>query len=297
MIRHVSDDDLARYAEGDLRPRKASRVASHLDGCPYCSERVGEFQALPNMLASVSFPPIPAHLSSRIEMALAGESAARLAGEPSAEAGRRDLPARARPTARRGWQFPGLTSPVALRTLAATGAAVLVAGGGYEIFSHVGGGSSGPSESIVTPAAAPKTTQLRAGPNVTYHHSGHSNSIDSVQSGLNFRSSTLVPQVEAALAAQQQRHASNTPDLGATFSAGQANSGSAAVPAQALRGCVNRIAAGRKVLLVDIARYQGKPATIIVIQPDGSHQAEIYVVGTACSASGSDIVAQRGWHR
>lgn len=93
MSRHASTEVLARYTGGDLKPRKAVRVASHLAGCATCRERVHALESVPSMLASVQFPPIPANLSSRIEMAIAGESAARVAREPASEAGRRDLPA------------------------------------------------------------------------------------------------------------------------------------------------------------------------------------------------------------
>src|SRR5580658_2252266 len=129
MSRHASTEDLARYTGGDLKPRKAARIASHLAGCSTCQERVHALESVPSMLASVHYPPIPANLSSRIEMAIAGESAARVAREPASEAGRRDLPVRGGP-ARRRRHVPGWPSSVALRTLAATGAAVIVAAGG-----------------------------------------------------------------------------------------------------------------------------------------------------------------------
>jgi anti-sigma factor ChrR (cupin superfamily) len=80
MSRHFSTEQLARYSEGDLRPRKAAKVASHLRGCPACTEQLEELNRVPSLLASVQFPPIPAQLSTRISMAIAGEAAARVAG-------------------------------------------------------------------------------------------------------------------------------------------------------------------------------------------------------------------------
>ena len=64
----------------------------------------------------------------------------------------------------------------------------------------------------------------------------------------------------------------------------------AGISASALAGCVNRIAAGERVLLVDVARYQGAPATVIVTQPAAGGPERISVVGTGCSASRSDLL-------
>jgi hypothetical protein len=56
-----------------------------------------------------------------------------------------------------------------------------------------------------------------------------------------------------------------------------------------LDGCVNRIAAGNLVVLVDVARYQGSPAAVIVIEA-AARPLEVWVVGTGCSASRSDTL-------
>jgi len=57
-----------------------------------------------------------------------------------------------------------------------------------------------------------------------------------------------------------------------------------------LAGCVNRIAAGDLVLLVDVARYRGGPATVIVTKAPADGAEQIWVVGPACSASRSDVL-------
>jgi hypothetical protein len=59
----------------------------------------------------------------------------------------------------------------------------------------------------------------------------------------------------------------------------------------ALQGCVTRISAGRQVLLVDVDRYQGKQATIIVVA-GGAGGARVWVVGPGCSRSESDVITQ-----
>ena len=62
----------------------------------------------------------------------------------------------------------------------------------------------------------------------------------------------------------------------------------------ALQGCVTRISAGRQVLLVDVDRYQGKQATIIVVAgvAGGAGGARVWVVGPGCSRSDSDVITQ-----
>jgi anti-sigma factor RsiW len=306
MIRHVSDDDLAEYVEGDLRARKAARIGSHLAGCSSCSDRVAELEALPGLLSSIAFPPIPSHLSARIQLAIAGESAARVASEPASESGRRDLPDRNASPARRGRQLPNLRSPLVVRTLAATGAAVIVAGGGYELASHLGSGNGPSSGTAALSPASPTATgqKLQAGPAVVYGKAGHTHSVTTVQSGTTYQADTLLRQVARVVAAQQVNTAgrpaagqSHMNSLSAPASA-QPNATSAAPPKlPGLAGCVDRIAGDRSVLLVDVARYEGKTAAVIVVGSQRSRVAEVYVVGTACSATTSDILTSQSWHR
>jgi hypothetical protein len=62
------------------------------------------------------------------------------------------------------------------------------------------------------------------------------------------------------------------------------------IPVSLLQGCVNRIDAGEMVLLVEVARYRGRPATVIVTDVTVIGPAQIWVVGTGCSASRSDVL-------
>ena len=295
MSRHYSDDALARYAEGDLSPRKSARIASHLTGCAECRERVRELESVPNLLASVQFPPIPEQLSTRIEMAIAGESAARVATAPTSEAGRRDLPARARPT-RRGWRLPSMSSPTMRRALAAAGAAVIVVAGGYEIATHVtAAGPSGSASSGSIARAGPADGSMRLG-RVSYSEHGRPQSINVVKSTTNFVPATLRQQTEAAIGktasgqaatgrpAPLNQTATKTPFLPPLFTGPDLTR---------LQGCVGRIAAGSQVLLVDVATYQGAPATIIALKSEPSGLKTVLAVGAGCSAHLSDILARQ----
>src|ERR1700729_4044449 len=215
MSRHASLDDLANFIEGILKPRKSGKVASHLAGCSLCSGHIQDLQQVPVMLANTAYPPIPDQLSVRIEAAIASESVTRVSVQPasgqpgpagpvSGEAGRRDLPERARP-GRRRWRMPGFSSPLA-GSLAAVGAAVIVAGGGYEIASHVG--SAGPSsahESVPGSASAGRAAAgpPRNGPAVNVQRSGQNRSISSVETNTNFVPDRLQAQAQAALRAER----------------------------------------------------------------------------------------------
>jgi hypothetical protein len=48
----------------------------------------------------------------------------------------------------------------------------------------------------------------------------------------------------------------------------------------------------REVKMVDRARYQGHPATVIVVARTATEPAQVYVAGTRCSATDADILAQ-----
>jgi hypothetical protein len=57
------------------------------------------------------------------------------------------------------------------------------------------------------------------------------------------------------------------------------------------------VAADRDVLLVDLARYRGQKATIIIVASHGSSQARVYAAGASCSASDADILATQNLPR
>jgi hypothetical protein len=59
----------------------------------------------------------------------------------------------------------------------------------------------------------------------------------------------------------------------------------------ALEGCLSAMAAGRQVLLAEIARFLGRPATIIVLKsPIDANVFVVGIVGLGCSASNLDMI-------
>jgi hypothetical protein len=283
MTRHASAEELGNLAMGNLPPRKTSRVSSHLAACAECQHVSSRLEDVSSLLQNTHYSPMPQHLSIRLHAALVTESASRVASAPPTEAGRRDLPARRRSPR---WRPSSLTSPVALRVLAATGAAVIVAGGGYAAFSQLS--QSGTPTSAAVPAAG---RPLTLAPKVTY---GHSESIETVRSNTDFVPAKLVSQAESALA--------NAPEKDATFGAPATGTMHANnMPYQAagpqMDGCVARVAAGRKVLLVEIAKYLGSPAWIIVLAHHAANPRDVVVVSTNCSATDSHVLAHKALPR
>ena len=305
MSRHVSAEDLASLDLDALRPRKAARIRSHLGTCAQCTQLSSQVSAVSSTLASVSvsYQAMPDSLCARLDAAIATESASRLADAPASEAGRRDLPERserARPR-RRGWQLPGLSVP-ATRLVAAAGALVIVGVGGYAIATNVSGPSTGTAASSSGAAALPRSAAapLRMGPRVQYGLPQAPKTIRIVSSNMNFHAATLATQAVAAVGAARAHGAVGFNVHGkpvATPGANTSEKASASSSASAMPGCLDRIAGNRTVLLVEMARYDGKPATIIVTAASRAHKAQVWVVAPDCSASHPDVLNHLGLSR
>jgi hypothetical protein len=319
MMPHVGAETLARYRQGDLSPRKSSRISAHLAGCDRCSDLNGALAGVTTLLASAAPPPMPEHLTVRIQTALATEAAARRVGIPAengaappaivpGESGpdRAARPARhQRPSpggrARPLWPRPLRLSPrVALGTLAAAAGVAVVAGGGYALFGQ--GNSSEPSSASApaagsgrSPVAGPLTHGgAAAGPSLPYRYAGQQYLVTAVASGTDYTTSGLSGQVAAELnrssraGVHEGPNAMTRPGASNSPASGSATFGNETV--RTLTGCVGRIAAGDRVLLVDVARYQGAAAAIIVTEGSASGPEQIWVVGTGCSGSRSDVL-------
>jgi hypothetical protein len=323
MTRHVDAETLGRFSEGDLSQRRAARVGAHLSRCGRCSDLGSQLAGVTVLLASTQAPPIPEHLAARISGALAAESALRASREPAARpvsaepgrlapegaapgrtgAGRRSRPSHA---ARPGQpRLPRLTSPVAVRVLAAAAAAAVIAGGSYALVQR-----QAPSSPLASagrnPAAGSRASnasggaaalgRLTVGPSLRY--SQHSSFVP-VSTATNYLPGQLTAQVSGTLS---RVHGDTSKfNAAAGISTAPHQPGAApdrraqfgGIPVTAIEGCVTRIAGGRHVLLVDVARYLGKPATVIVAAVPGAAADLLWVVGPACSAAQSDVLARR----
>jgi hypothetical protein len=291
--KHPSADQLASLAVGALRPRKAARIQAHVAHCEQCTRICKQLTAIRVVLASATYPPIPDDLSDRIGSAINREARQRLAAMPASEAGRRYLPARLpRPDAGGGWHLPGL--PIAAtRLAAAAGAVVIAAAGGYLVAGDVGTSTRSPSSPLAGAAAPVQHVSL--GPSVTYGQPEAVDTIRAIESRTNFVAAHLRTEATSAVHAAEVlgAFAARSPASTAGPLSRRATAPPAGNPsAMRLAGCIGRIAPGRPVLLIDIARYQGKPAAVIVTGASVVSQAEAWVVGSSCSATTADVLAR-----
>lgn len=295
--KHASADELASLGVGELRRRKAVRIQSHAVRCTLCTEVRRQLDGVPAILAGASYPPMPDHVATRIDAVLSVEATQQLAVMPATETGRRDLPARRhRKAAQGGWHLPGL-SVLGTRLVAAAGAIVVVTAGSYELATHVGSSVSGSPSSGRAAVPAP-AQEMSLGPVVSYGQPGAQHAVHAVVSSTNFVSTGLRTQVISAVHAAEARGASAAQPPGTAAgpsstlqsnAAGSATSSSGTVTR--LAGCIGLLASGRDILLVDLAKFEGRPATIIVAAATAASPAEAWVVGSSCSATSADVLA------
>lgn len=307
MTRHASAEELALLAEGELRRRKAVKISAHVAGCTQCTQVRAELTEVQTVLSAAPYPPLPAAVSVHIESALRVEVNHRIADAPATEAARGVLPVRNRRqragAVDRGWHLPGLSVP-ATRLVAAAGAVVLVGGGGFLVASNLT--SAVPTSSSAS-GAAPSTNQpMTAGPNVTYGSPGSQHTVHSVSSRMNFVPKDLRSEVLAAYhEAQVKGEAGNVSVGGTNVPSAGSVSASVASPLQTnaaaatggvvgtrLAGCMKAVADGRMVLFLDLARYEGKPAVIVVLGSTVTSQAEAIVTASGCSATSPDVLTR-----
>jgi anti-sigma factor ChrR (cupin superfamily) len=307
VTRHVDAETLARYREGDLRGWRGWRIRAHLSRCAECRELSAELAEVTTMLASVSTPPMPEYLSARIQGALAHEAALRAVVDSSiphpatataeqppqetASPAGRDLgrPRRQRPA--RDWvpRWSGFGPPAALRVATAAAAVAVLVVGGYEVAEHTGGPSAGSGRRESAPARlAPPVSY---GPALRYQHSGQVNSVTPITTNTDFTAGQLDRQIEKLSGYETPPGAA--PNRSFTPAAPGNTSGTfRSIPVVDMSGCINRLAAGSLVILVDVADFQGTPALVILTEVSQTGPKQIWVAGTGCSATRSDILDQ-----
>ena len=299
MRGHADAETLAAFREELLSRRKAARVSAHLAACSRCAGLDAQLTEVSALLTASTAPPIPDALTARIAAAIAAEAAARAAtatdgagataedtvavGAAGGGTGPRDRAARApRPPG-----GPG-RARLALRVAAVTAAVVVVAGGGYgvarlltanpESATSAGAGNEAAPAAGGHGAASEKTPGGLGAPSAG--RSAPTARI--VSSGTNYQPGQLKTQVSAVLT--QHR-------AGASAAAGfsQANQPTASAPP--VPACVPRVTGGKRPLLVDLAKYRGRPATVIVIPGATSGTLRALVVAGRCPAATGRVLA------
>jgi hypothetical protein len=252
---HLDYDVLADLAEGLLEDDEAASVNAHLETCADCRELSADLADVSRILAEAPMPPMPAELAERIDTALAAESM-HTATVASLEQRR----------GRRHW-----------RILSAAAAAAVVLGGGATVGKIALDGASSSDSTAHQPAPERTLTDPGSGsgsgmPKVA---PGEPEPVFKVaRSGTDYRSGTLGEQVGGVVAGDRNLRAE------------------AAAPDTRLRGCVTGVAGRQAPLLVDQARYEGKPAIIIAASGDEPGKRNIWVVGPDCSPQAHHLLKQ-----
>jgi hypothetical protein len=229
-------------------------------------------------------------------------------GESAHTPGRLDLPERRHRKSRR-FPMPNFSSPLVLRGLAAAGAVVIVAGAGV-LFIRGHGTTGSNSGSGGAAVSAPRRTVQHAVPGpanasgtnagysakngpvaMNYRLNGKLATARALTSGHDYTRQNMVSLVHKDLA--------SAPGFGKNTSAGTYQR---TAPPRALFGgirvfkligCLTRLATGGTILVADVARYLGRPATIVVLRSSGStHQLNVVVVRFSCSLASPDIITQ-----
>jgi hypothetical protein len=277
-VTHVDARALAEFRAGLVTGRRGARIAAHLAGCDRCAALDRELAGVSALLASVPVPVLPDRVARRLEGALAAEAARRNDPERAGREPSPDSGAPVRRAAHRGFRLPSLRALAPI----ATAAAVVLAAGGYGLSLIAQGPPNQATASSAGSAAKPLAggANRAAGPLVSAPHSGASARsqlmtpahFTVVASGTDFTKATL----EKTLAAELR--------------VPQAATGTEQAPSTQLRACVQLVADGADLVRVVSARYEGRPATVIVART--GHGEEAWVAGPHCSGTDSDILYQ-----
>jgi Putative zinc-finger len=174
---------------------------------------------------------------------------------------------------------------VAVRAGAVAAAVAVIVGGGYGVAQLIGSGTTaGTSASGSAASRSHAAAGSEKAPANRMAPSSGELGLPVVRSGTNYQPGQLGTQVKAVLARHPLPPARSS--QGGNGAAPAPFSNSASLPA-----CVRRVSGGVAPRLVDLATYQGTPATVIVI-PAGGDRVRVLVVGRGCTGAASDVLAQ-----
>ena len=271
---HLDADIVADLDEGLLPPAEAALVRAHLARCADCAALDRALSGLRLLLRSSAGPgPLPAEVAARMDLALA---------RAQAEEDRRGVAAE-RPAARRAARAWRLRT--VLGGLAAVAAAGLVA---VPLLQGTGGGDDSASGAATADSAG--ASGSTAGGTDLAPESALSDGYITLRSGVDYAPSTL-----AATASRLLRGASAARDAPAPHVT-LADPLARLQDPTALRSCVAAVqaldtVAGSPPIALDLARYAGRPAAVLVLPlvPARPGQALAVAVGPSCGRGAADI--------
>jgi hypothetical protein len=276
---HPDVDTLSDLDGGVLEstPDEA-RLRAHVADCAPCADLIGHLRGTRSLLAGLPGVPLPADVAARLDTALAEVAVTPVAGSGGATV----LTTRGKRHrlggAPRRW-LPGAG-------VAAAGVALLLAGAvGLSTFRDHGGNRRVASRATAGGAAG-AVAPLRT----------------PVTSGRDYTPATLTAGVVSLLPPRPTRTPSSppptpTPPPVALAPNRSAETGTQAALASlhqpaALRACVTELAGTDRItpLAVDFARFQGKPAVVVVLPSKNPAKVQVWVVGPNCRKGQSDLL-------
>jgi hypothetical protein len=268
---HIDVDTLADLGEGLLEADQVTSVAEHLDRCAECRARrdaLDDVQLLLRDLGAGADAPAPDDVVRRLDDALAA------AATPLPTASATVTPLTALTTrVRQPWRTRVLQAAAVFVLVAAVG------GLGYGGIRAVSGGNSTGTTGAADSGGSAATEK---------HSAAHRYVVTS--SGRNYTEESLRSAVPGLLSGKYDATAqgsggvavpSKTPTGAQVPAAGSVADPQRLRDGKALAACVANLADGPVTpLAVDIARFDGKPATIIVL-PDPKDPSLVYAYAVA----------------
>jgi hypothetical protein len=314
---HLDPEVLAEFDAGLITGHRGAQISAHLAACEQCTAVGEQLAGVSALLMAVPAATMPDRLAERLDTVLAAEIASRdqtesAGAQPGADGtqpagagprlngngtglngdgtrpgrdGSRDRGRGPRPAWHRNLR------PLALRVLAPVAVIALIVAGALELTPK-----DNTSSQASSATAAPANRSAAGGPAAARSASAASGAIGAnrpaavplkttpsasasrlspatfpvVTSTVNFAPASFKQQVEAALrvpANERQTRTSTT----------------------TIRACVQALAGGAaSPVLVESARYQGHPVTLIVVRTGSSDTA--WLAGSRCSATDHDVL-------
>lgn len=263
---HLDADALADLHEGLLAADRAADARAHLERCAECRAVEASLRAVPASLAAAAEAgAMPADVVARVDDALSRAGRDRVPSGSAAAMTVTPLGSRTR------------RSPVGTRLLQAAAAVVLVLAvvgvGASVLMSGGGGASSGGSSGASAKGPGGKATYALLATGADYSASSLAGAVPRLVAGEGRPFSAARDGDAGPTTASSPAEGAVAPDDTGRLAAGAA-----------LADCVTALADAPAVpLAVDLARYEGKPAAVIVLPGlDDPAMVDVWVVGPGC---------------
>lgn len=277
---HIDVDTLADLGEGLLEADQITSVAEHLDRCAECRTRRGaldDVQLLLRDLGAGADARAPDDVVRRLDDALAA------AATPLPTASATVTPLTALTTrSRQPWRTRVLQAAAVFVLVAAVGAL------GYGGIRAVSGGNSTGTTGAADSGGSAATEKHSAAHRYVVTSSGRNYTMDSLRSavpGLLSGKYDATAQGSGGASAPGKTPTAQPPAAASATDPQRLRDG------KALAACVANLADGPVTpLAVDIARFNGKPATIIVL-PDPKDPSLVYAYAVAPDCAAGTFLA------